>query len=1351
MCSLALKYATGFIAFFMSGVTAFCQSDALALSSGATSPGGAVSLNLSLSSASGSQPAGIEWTLAYSPSNIVSISASAGAAATAAGKSLSCTGSPGSYMCFLAGLSSGDLNANLIQNGVIAVVTATLSATSSGTTINVTNALSTSAAGSAIQTTATGGTIATIVPLSLTSLSCNPGSVTSGASATCTVTVNQSASAATTVTLSSNNALLTIPSLVTILTGASSANFIATAGVLPSNQSAAISATLNGTLETTTLSLVDPAVVTALACNPASVNSGAASTCTITLNEAAQSNGSTVSLSSNNAALTVPASVTVPANSTSATFSATAGTITTSQSATITSILNGASQNATLSLVAPTLVSAFACNPAGVNPGASSTCTVTLSQPAPSGGSAIGLSSNNAALTVPASITVPANSTSAAFSATVGTIATNQTGTVTATLGSSSQSATLSLVAPTLVSTLACNPTSVNSAASSTCTITLSQAAPVGGSAVGLSSNNTALTVPASFTVPAASSSATFSGTVGTITTNQTATVTATLGSSSQSASLSLVAPTLVSTLACNPTSVNAGAPSACTITLSQAAPAGGSAVGLSSNNTALTVPASVTVPANSTSATFSATVGTIATTQSATVTATLNGASQSASLSMVAPVLVSALTCNPTTLNANASSTCTVSLNQAAPPAGATVALSGNNALLTVPATVSVAAGAMSAPFTATAENIATSQSVTVTASLNNGSQTASLSLAAPVLVSTLACNPGVMVSGNASTCTVTLNQPAASGGSIVALSDNSSLVTLPANVTVPAGVTSATFTATAEAKIAKLTVALTATLDGASQTTSLLVLPTPAVSSLSCNPTSLTSGSSAACTVTLSRDVYALREVQLNANSSLLTIPTSLSVASGTASATFTAIAGVVTTSQSGTITAGLDTAGVSSSISTTLNLSPVLPSALSCDTTSLTAGSTSTCTLTLSSPAPTGGVTVAVSSDGPALTVPPSVNIPASASTGTFAVTAATGSPSGKSTVAVSASLFGASQSASFTVTICPCSVLSLSAQPSNPDTNDNQAIEVGMQFITSMSGYVTGVRFFKSLNNTGTHVGHLWDTKGNLLASVAFTDETPSGWQAAYFPSPVAVEAHAAYVISYNAPNGNYAADSGSFTNALSSPPLVGLPDGANGPNGVYQYGSGQFPTTGAAATNFWVDVVFNTSPTIGMAAPVSLWTPQAVPNTPAAPTTQAAQLGLSFIPNVAGYVTGLRFYKSSSNLGQHIGYLWSSTGTLLASVSFIDESTSGWQQANFATPVAVTANTPYVISYWAPRGYYADDAGYFATAGLTNQMLYAPPDGQYGPNGSYAAGKTFPASSSAATNYWVDVVFTTAIQ
>ena len=304
---------------------------------------------------------------------------------------------------------------------------------------------------------------------------------------------------------------------------------------------------------------------------------------------------------------------------------------------------------------------------------------------------------------------------------------------------------------------------------------------------------------------------------------------------------------------------------------------------------------------------------------------------------------------------------------------------------------------------------------------------------------------------------------------------------------------------------------------------------------------------------------------------------------------------------------------------------------------------------------------------------------------------------------------------------------------------------------MQFTSSIAGYVTGVRFFKGSGNTGTHVGSLWSANGTHLSKVTFTGETKSGWQLAYFPSPVAIKSNTTYVISYHAQNGHNAADNGGFTTLVSNLPLQALANEQNAPNGVYTYGSSAFPATGASATNYWVDVVFNTSPTVGTAAPASLWAPTAVPDTPAVASAATAELGLTVMSDVPGYITGVRFYKGSNNLGTHIGYLWSSSGTMLAYVAFTNESATGWQQANFASPVAIDANTAYVLSYWAPEGHYACDTGYFATSGVTNLMLYAPPDGQYGPNGSYATSQAFPSGSSNASNYWVDVVFTTAIQ
>src|SRR5205085_2540222 len=112
--------------------------------------------------------------------------------------------------------------------------------------------------------------------------------------------------------------------------------------------------------------------------------------------------------------------------------------------------------------------------------GATSTCTVTLTSAALTGGASVGLSSNNAALTVPVSVTVLAGATTANFTATAGTVAANQTATVTATLNGTATASVTVTPPPPAVSNLQCLPASVVSGASSTCTVTLSRAALTG-------------------------------------------------------------------------------------------------------------------------------------------------------------------------------------------------------------------------------------------------------------------------------------------------------------------------------------------------------------------------------------------------------------------------------------------------------------------------------------------------------------------------------------------------------------------------------------------------------------------------------------------------------------------------------------------------------------------------------------------------------------------------------------------------------------------------------------------------------------------------------------------------------
>jgi hypothetical protein len=162
---------------------------------------------------------------------------------------------------------------------------------------------------------------------------------------------------------------------------------------------------------------------------------------------------------------------------------------------------------------------------------------------------------------------------------------------------------------------------------------------------------------------------------------------------------------------------------------------------------------------------------------------------------------------------------------------------------------------------------------------------------------------------------------------------------------------------------------------------------------------------------------------------------------------------------------------------------------------------------------------------------------------------------------------------------------------------------------------------------------------------------------------------------------------------------------------------------------------------------------TIWNTSAVPAVPADPDTGAVELGVRFRSDVNGTITGIRFYKGSTNTGTHTGSLWSNTGTLLATATFSGETASGWQQVLFATPVSVAANTVYVASYHTAVGHYAADANYFATAGVDNVPLHALADGVSGANGVYVygTGGTFPSNTFQSTNYWVDVVLNTAAQ
>ena len=176
-------------------------------------------------------------------------------------------------------------------------------------------------------------------------------------------------------------------------------------------------------------------------------------------------------------------------------------------------------------------------------------------------------------------------------------------------------------------------------------------------------------------------------------------------------------------------------------------------------------------------------------------------------------------------------------------------------------------------------------------------------------------------------------------------------------------------------------------------------------------------------------------------------------------------------------------------------------------------------------------------------------------------------------------------GVSRAVVITAGRCPCpSIWPASAIPAVLETDDPNPVELGLKFRSDIDGFVKGVRFYKGVGNSGTHIGNLWASNGTLLASATFAGETSSGWQQVLFDQPVDIDANTLYVVSYHTNVGQYSSSGGYFsTLGVDAPPLHALTTGVAGGNGVYAYGATGFPTQTFNATNYWVDVVFDSTP------------------------------------------------------------------------------------------------------------------------------------------------------------------------
>ncbi len=162
-------------------------------------------------------------------------------------------------------------------------------------------------------------------------------------------------------------------------------------------------------------------------------------------------------------------------------------------------------------------------------------------------------------------------------------------------------------------------------------------------------------------------------------------------------------------------------------------------------------------------------------------------------------------------------------------------------------------------------------------------------------------------------------------------------------------------------------------------------------------------------------------------------------------------------------------------------------------------------------------------------------------------------------------------------------------------------------------------------------------------------------------------------------------------------------------------------------------------------------PSSIWTSSATPEEPGGGDANPIEVGVKFVSDIEGIVTGIRFYQGPANLGPHTGRLWDANGNVLGTADFTAQSGVGWREAPLGSPVTIDKDATYIVSYYAPNGQYSYTPGFFNDTGVDRGPLSAPAKNQVGGNGvfRYGSGGGFPTSSFNGTNYWVDLVMEAA--
>jgi hypothetical protein len=139
-----------------------------------------------------------------------------------------------------------------------------------------------------------------------------------------------------------------------------------------------------------------------------------------------------------------------------------------------------------------------------------------------------------------------------------------------------------------------------------------------------------------------------------------------------------------------------------------------------------------------------------------------------------------------------------------------------------------------------------------------------------------------------------------------------------------------------------------------------------------------------------------------------------------------------------------------------------------------------------------------------------------------------------------------------------------------------------------------------------------------------------------------------------------------------------------------------------------------------------------------------------ELGMKFRPDVAGQVKAIRYWKSASDTGTHVGHIWRVTGTGTGTeltpqggVQFSDNSGSGWKEVALTQPINITPGETYVVSVNS-NGFYPQTVSGLAAEIVNGGLRTVAGEG----NGvaSLTTGAYPNLDGYQSSNYFRDVVF-----